>query len=488
MKRRVMNVANGTPSDGIAVGRLFITALAVYALLIVSFYFLAGDQLRYRESRGSLELPTANAAIELSEGMTVEQVFQTKIQRLERVSVQWGTYYRPNTGTVTMELVRPSDGEVLIRESYDAAEIAENQVLTMTAAEPMEALHDTPLVLRLVADSPPGAAAAPLIDTEGKKADFALLVNGEPVPGMLCFSAGGTDYIWTGLHYWAFAAALGAALALLMLGVWLRYRSGRHSYIVNAIYAMKRYRFLLKQLVQRDFKAKYKRSVLGIFWSLLNPLLTMAVQYIVFSTIFKNNIPNFAVYLLIGVVMFNFFSEACGMSLMSILGNANLITKVYVPKYIYPLSRTISSVINLLIALIPLIAACWITGVRVSRATVLAVYFMFCLIVFCLGLGLVLSTSMVFFRDTQFLWNVLSMMWMYATPIFYPETILPEGFKIFHRINPLYHFLKNIRMCILDGLSPEPLAYFQCFAFAAGMLLIGGIIFRKKQNTFVLYL
>ena len=290
------------------------------------------------------------------------------------------------------------------------------------------------------------------------------------------------NYIWTGLHYWEFMAAGLAVILLFLDAVWYRARSGKRSYVVNAVIAVQKYRFLIHQLVARDFKTKYKRSILGVFWSFLNPLLTMCVQYFVFSTIFKNNIQNFAVYLLIGVVMFNFFSEACGMALTSILGNAGLITKVYMPKYIYPLTRVMSSMVNLGISLIPLFLVCLATGVHFQKSVVLALYFMMCLVIFCLGLGMLLSTSMVFFRDTQFLWGVLSMMWMYATPIFYPESILPENFRWVLRINPLYHFLKNTRICILDGISPEPFVYFQCFMIALAMLLVGALVFRKNQD------
>ena len=186
--------------------------------------------------------------------------------------------------------------------------------------------------------------------------------------------------------------------------------------------------------------------------------------------------------------MFNFFSESCGMALTSILNNGNLITKVYMPKYIYPLTRVMSSVVNLAISLIPLLIVCLITEVQLHKSAVLALYFLVCLIIFCLGLGLLLSTSMVFFRDTQFLWGVLSMMWMYATPIFYPETILPEEFKFVFQVNPLYHFLKNARLCILGGISPEPAVYVQCLALALGALLVGAFVFQKKQDRFVLYL
>ena len=105
-----------------------------------------------------------------------------------------------------------------------------------------------------------------------------------------------------------------------------------------------------------------------------------------------------------------------------------------------------------------------------------------------MGFGLLLSASMVFFRDTQFLWGVLNTIWMYATPIFYPENILPENFKFVHQINPLYHFLKNARICVLEGISPEPAVYVQCLLIALVMLMVGALVFRKTQDKFVLYL
>ena len=258
--------------------------------------------------------------------------------------------------------------------------------------------------------------------------------------------------------------------------------------MVNALTAVQKYRFLIRQLVARDFKTKYKRSVLGVFWSFLNPLLTMCVQYFVFSTLFKSDIENYPTYLIIGTVCFNFFSEACGMALTSILGNAGLITKVYMPKYIYPLTRVMSSVVNLGISLIPLVIVALVTGVEFKKSAVLTFYFLACLILFSLGLGMLLASSMVFFRDTQFLWGVFNMIWMYATPVFYPETILPNEFRIMLDINPIYYFLKSVRMCILDGISPEPVVYVQCLLWALGMLVIGAVVFRKSQDRFVLYL
>lgn len=469
--------------------RLALVLVIGYIAAVILFYFLAGEQLHLRQSRDNLELPAADSGtVELVSGSVVEQRFTTEIQRLEQIDIQWGTYYRPNAGTVLAELIDLRFGTVLLSQSFDAAGIQEGGLTTLTAEAPIEGLYQVPLLLRLTADSQPGAAASPLMNTQGQEEGWELSLNGAPTSGTLCFSLSGTDYIWTGLHYWQFAAA-GLALVLLFIAViWLRVRSGKRSYVVNAAIAVRKYRFLIRQLVARDFRTKYKRSILGMFWSFLNPLLMMLVQYFVFSTIFKSDVPNFAAYLIIGTVMFNFFNEACGMALGSIVGNASLITKVYMPKYIYPLTRVMSSMVNLVISLIPLLIVCVITGVEFHKSALLAFFFLICLTVFSLGLGLLLSAAMVFFRDTQFLWGVLSMMWMYATPIFYPETILPEEFKFILQVNPLYHFLKNTRLCILSGISPEPVVYVQCLLLALGALLIGALVFRKAQDRFVLYL
>lgn len=468
--------------------RVAALCLILYVLLITAFYLLAGDQLHYRRSRGELAMPAAEAGtIELVQGTYVQQTFTAKIQRLESVSVQWGTYYRANAGTATMALY--CGEELLGQQSYDAASITEGGVTTLAFDTPIEGLAGVPLTLRLWADSAPGSAVSPMMSTSAPQEEgFVLDLNGAAADGMLCFSAGGEDYIWTGLHYWEFAAAFGAVLAAYLLWSYRRWQRGKPSALVKAITAMQKYRFLIKQLVDRDFKAKYKRSVLGVFWSFLNPLLNMAVQYVVFSNLFKFDIPNFPVYLLCGNVIFSYFSESCGMALTSIVGNASLITKVYVPKYIYPLTRILSSLINLLISMIPLIAVALISGLLPTPAYILALYVFVCLALFCLGMGLLLSAAMVFFRDIQFLWGVLTTIWMYLTPIFYPVSALPEAAQRIVMMNPLYYYVTFVRTCIMDGVSPEPAMYVQCLLYAIAALVTGAWVFKKNQDKFVLYL
>ena len=469
--------------------RIFLTVIMIYSFLAVSFYFLAGDQLRFRESRGNISLPAADSGSgtgELTRGIVVEQTFYTRIQRLESISVQFGGHYRENHGTITMELWR--GGELLIQRHFNALTVQEGTILTMTSDQPIEKAYDVPLLIKIYSDSLPGDSLSPLITTKNKKSGYSLTLNGRPLKGALCFSARGTDYIWGGLQYWNFTLILGVMLSLWMFSIWNCYCKGKLSYVIDLLAAMKKYHFLIRQLVVRDFKKKYKRSILGMFWSFLNPLLTMLVQYFVFSTIFKRNQPYFAAYLIIGTVLFGFFTESVGMALSSILDNAKLITKVYMPRYIYPLTRVLSSLVNFAISLIPMFIVCMFTGVKFRQAAILSLFFMGCLMIFCLGFGMLLATSMVFFRDTKFLWKVMSMMWMYATPIFYPESILPDKYKIIFLLNPLYHFIKNVRLCILSGLSPEPVIYFQCLMISLIMLAVGAFMFSRHQNKFVLYL
>ena len=243
--------------------RLALFLVVGYLAATVLFYFLAGEQLHLRESRGDLELLTADSGtVELAAGSVVEQTFTTEIQRLEKISVQWGTYYRPNAGTVVLELYDTRSNTLLMSKSFDAAAVTEGGFTEMEAEAPIEGLYNAPLLLRIYSpDSQAGSAVSPLMNTQAKEEGFSLTLNGAPTPGILCFTASGTDYIWTGLHYWEFVAAGLAVILLFLDAVWYRARSGKHSYVVNAVIAVQKYRFLIHQLVARDFKTKYKRSI-----------------------------------------------------------------------------------------------------------------------------------------------------------------------------------------------------------------------------------
>lgn len=291
-----------------------------------------------------------------------------------------------------------------------------------------------------------------------------------------------------GEKYWIGVICIGAAIVGYFIWSVYREKQGKLS-LGNLLYVVwKRYKFLIQQLVSRDFKVKYKRSVLGYLWSFLNPLLTMLVQYVVFSTIFKSDVSNYPVYLLSGAIMFSFFSEAVGQGLTAIVYNASLITKVYVPKYIYPVTKVMSCAINLFISIIPLLLVTLLTGQGLTKAVFLLIYPVTCLILFCMGMSLILCSAMVFFRDTQYLWGIVNMAWMYATPMFYPESIIPERFRFVLILNPMRHIIKFVRCVLIEGVSPSPMVYLACLVSALLTCFLGAAIFKKTQNKFVVYI
>ena len=283
-------------------------------------------------------------------------------------------------------------------------------------------------------------------------------------------------------------------LFVVMLCGWvfLYWHSKKHyttgNFFTRAVYTIDRYYFLSQQLVARDFKSKYKRSILGVFWSFLNPLFTMAVQYVVFSTLFQSSISYFPVYLFTGTVCFSIFTESTSLGLTSISGNAQLLTKVYIPKYIFPVASVATSVVNFGFTLIPLIAVILFSGLPITTAWLFLPYTILCLIVFCLGVSLFLAAVMVFFRDIQFIWGVLTTVMMYATPIFYPESIIPDAFAFMYTLNPVYHVIRIMRNILINGAVPTAHALVVCTLACASVFIVGAITFKKTQDKFVLYL
>ena len=259
--------------------------------------------------------------------------------------------------------------------------------------------------------------------------------------------------------------------------------------INNLKYTYKKYNFLLKQLVSRDFKVKYKRSVLGILWSLLYPVLTMSVMALVFSNIFKFSTPgvSYLTYLMCGLVVFNYFSEASNLAMSSVVANFSLINKVYMPKYIFPLSKCIFVGINFLLTLIPLYGIILLTGTGINVYHLLLPYAYICLFLFTLGFGLILSTVAVFLRDMFYIYGVVLTLWTYLTPIMYDVAIIPEKLLIFLKLNPLYWIIKFVRDIVLYHVVPGLNVWLFCGLFAIGFLVIGLIVFKKNQDKFIYY-
>lgn len=260
-------------------------------------------------------------------------------------------------------------------------------------------------------------------------------------------------------------------------------------HIKNMFLNFKKYLFLLSQLVSRDFKVKYKRSVLGIVWSLLYPVLNMAVLALVFSKMFKFSTPgvSYLVYVLSGLVMFNYFSEASNLSMSSVVANFSLINKIYIPKYIFPLSKCLFVGINFLLTLIPLYVVIFATGTGINIYHLVLPYAYICLFIFTLGFGLILSTISVFLRDMFYIYGIVLTLWTYLTPIMYDISIIPEKFQFIFKLNPLYHYIAFIRDIILYHRLPSGLSFAICGISALVFLVIGIIVFRKNQDKFIYY-
>ncbi len=248
-----------------------------------------------------------------------------------------------------------------------------------------------------------------------------------------------------------------------------------------------KYKTLLNELVVRDIKVRYRKSVLGLLWTVLNPLLMMCVITVVFSTLFRQNIPNFPIYYLAGSLTFSFNSEATSNGLYSIIGSASLIKKVYIPKYLFPISKVLSALVNLGFSLVAMFVVMIVTGAPFHATLLLMPLPIFYVFLFTSGLSLLLAAATVYFRDIAHFWGVFVLAWTYFTPIFYPVTILPSFAMKIMQLNPMYHYVTYMRDVVLYGTFPGMKENLICFLIGAVTLLIGLWVFYRKQDRFVLY-
>ena len=251
-------------------------------------------------------------------------------------------------------------------------------------------------------------------------------------------------------------------------------------YVKEKMEGFRRFMPLLRELVVRDIKVRYRHSALGLVWTVLNPLLMMVVITIVFSTLFRQNIPNFPIYYLSGSLIFAFNSESTTTALNSIISNASLIKKVYIPKYL-------SGLVNLGFSLIAMVIGMLVTGAPFHATLLLLPIPIFYTFLFSVGLGILLSAVTVFFRDIAHFYSVFILAWTYFTPIFYPVEILPDAVMKLMRLNPMYHLVTYMRSLVLYGVFPSLKENLLCLCLGLLMLALGLFVFYKKQDKFVLY-
>lgn len=256
-------------------------------------------------------------------------------------------------------------------------------------------------------------------------------------------------------------------------------------------------KFILKQLVTKDFKIKYRRSVLGVAWSVLNPLLMMIVMSIVFSTIFAQGrngsvTPElYPLYLIVGNVTFSVMSESTNQALMSIIWASSLLKKVKVHRWVFPVQKVLFSLVNFSFSLVAVALVMLFFRVAPTWHLILLPVCLLLLMCFCMGLGMMLSALAVFFRDVMHLWSVVITAWMYLTPIFWTTDFISQmarWIQVLVVVNPMYNYLQFMRDIFLFNTVPSALTFGLCVAWAVLALAIGYAVFHKTEHKFILYI
>lgn len=258
--------------------------------------------------------------------------------------------------------------------------------------------------------------------------------------------------------------------------------------IKNIINRLKQNRFLFEELVKRDFTKKYKRTVLGMLWSVLGPLMTLGVMALVFTQFFGKTIEHFVIYLFCGNLIYSYFKESTSTGMTALYDNSGIFSKVNVPKYMFLLSKNVSSLINFGINLVILFIFCIIDGVVFSWKFFLLIYPICCLVVFNLGMGLILSAMYLMFRDMKYLYDIFTLLLMYVSAIFYSIDAYPQQVQYFFYLNPVYVYIRYFRKIILEGCIPKLSFHLLAAAYAIVALVIGAVIYKKKNYKFLYYI
>ena len=249
---------------------------------------------------------------------------------------------------------------------------------------------------------------------------------------------------------------------------------------------LKKYSFLFEELVKRDFKKKYKRTVLGMAWSILAPLLQLLVMRVVFTQFFGRNMEHYTTYLFCGNLVFSYFNESTSQGMTSLMGNASIFTKVNIPKYLFLFSKNVQALINFGLVLVVFFVFCIIDNVAFTWKFVLLLVPIVSLLLFNIGVGLILSALFVFFRDVQYLWSVFTQLLMYMSAIFYSiDTFSPMVQNLF-LLNPVYLHIRYFRKIVLENTVPS--VWFHLLMLADVLIVLGiGCWMYKKYNTKFLY-
>ena len=250
---------------------------------------------------------------------------------------------------------------------------------------------------------------------------------------------------------------------------------------------MKRYRFLFEELVKRDFKKKYKRTILGMLWSVLAPLLNVLVLMLVFVNFFGRNQDHFIIYIFCGTMVMSFYTETTQGCMRALMANASIFTKINVPKYLFLLSKAFQAFINFLLTLVVFFAFCVGDGITFGWHMFAMLYPKLWLLILSFGVGMILSAMYVFFRDVEYLYSIFLTLLNYVSAIFYPTTMLPEQWRFLFYCNPVFVYIDYFRTVFIYSEIPSLLIHVLCAAYALVFLGIGCLIYKKCNHEFLYY-
>ena len=253
------------------------------------------------------------------------------------------------------------------------------------------------------------------------------------------------------------------------------------------IQKMKRYQFLFEELVKRDFKKKYKRTVLGMAWSVLSPLLMLLVMRLVFTQFFGRGMAHYTTYLFCGNLVFSYFNESTSQGMTSLMSNASIFTKVNIPKYLFLLSKNVQTLINFGLTLCVFFVFCMLDQITFTWKFILLVYPILCLVLFNIGVGLILSAMFVFFRDIQYLWTVFIQLLMYMSAIFYDTSGYSALIQKLFYCNPVYVFMTYFRWVVIHQTVPSIQYHGLMMFYVVVVLAIGAWVYKKYNTKFLYY-
>jgi ABC-type polysaccharide/polyol phosphate export permease len=257
--------------------------------------------------------------------------------------------------------------------------------------------------------------------------------------------------------------------------------------MIDLLWDLQKYRELIWALALKELTIRYKRSVLGFLWALLNPMLLMIVMSVVFSTIMPAGIHHYAVFILSALVPWMFFSQSLTYAVESIVGNADLIKKVAVPKIVFPIAAVLSNIINLLLSLIPLALIVLVLGHPFYWTWIMLPLYIVALSIFTLGCSLLFATANVYYRDVSHIVQILMNIWFYVTPILYTIDQFPARFRWLFKLNPIIFVLNDFRLSVYWGMLPTLYSILSAFVCAGLAFAIGYAFFRRHQAEFVFY-